>query len=178
MRTAAQELQVKNRGRECERRLAKVLASRDSSESITYCASYLKTMVSRHVDVVGEGDSPIRVNKRLSRSLSKVIIVKQAGQEEHRPVLEKTLCLISRAKHETRRKRLAAKMMLAELRQEDVRALAAGHERTISNVRSHVQVFVERAEGWIESLKDAPVRCATDTARATRRGRPAKTCWG
>lgn len=140
-------------GRACERRLAKVLASRDSNESIRYCAGYLKTMVSRH-EGVKDDDSFICVNKRLARSLPKALIVKQAGQEEHRPVLEKTFCLISRAKHETRRKRLAARMMLAELRQEDVRALAAGHERTIRNVRSHVQGFVERAEGWIESLDD------------------------
>lgn len=150
---------------EPERRLATVLASRDVSETVSYCADYLGG-VSHGRSIAGE--SSRTVSTRLASSFPKMIIVKEAGLEGHRPVLEKALSLLPLVKGVSETRLLAAELMLADLNQDGARTQE--HERSIARMRMRVERLVGIAEASIIGLPPtASSEDGTDAKRAARR---------
>ncbi len=144
-----------------DRRMAQVLASRDRSETIAYCAEHLGKAVS-HTSSTGVQRHLRNPTSRLTRSLDKLAIVMQE-KETHREVLEKALALVVEAENAARMDRIAAGFMLAELRGGGYEAImsAPGNGNEIGKARSRVEDnagFASHLSGLFEVLDPDPVK--------------------
>jgi hypothetical protein len=141
--------QPKRNGAPGLRPLSAILTSRDATDTIAHCAGYLEGAVSIRINAEYAASC-----RRLSRAFCQMIIVKEGRRSEHSHVLQEALVFASHAEEVPRRKLLAAKLMLAEVRADSrhMRRLEEQHKEAIEGMHSSLQNRLSRAEDSVERL--------------------------
>jgi hypothetical protein len=168
MRPALKERSPQEDGRENQRRLASVLASRNVAETIRHCSSSLEILVSRAAHPT-PGEHRPTVSARLVSSFPKMIIIKEAGLDAHKWTLESALSLVHLAKGATECDILAARLMLADIRQDGSRGQAlVGQDQRIARMRLRVKDLLKKAEASL-------IRLPSTTSDRIDAGKKART---